>query len=88
MSRARGTGTAAAPGHPVRSQSVSATLGWLYLEQGYVDEAAAIFERVVGQSPGDPRVLEGRHEVDRRRRVERKLARLRLFLARVEQRAG
>ncbi|MDX1385379.1 MAG: tetratricopeptide repeat protein, partial [Thermoanaerobaculia bacterium] len=38
---------------------VTATLGWLYLDQGHRRDAARIFEQVLAERPGDARAREG-----------------------------
>ena len=73
-----------AVGSGVGGPAVSATLGWLYLEQGHRDEAAEVFSRVLELSPSDARASEGLERISSDRLRERKIARLRAFLGKVE----
>lgn len=78
-------GVAARTGTSVDADSVSSTLGWLFLEQGHLGDAEAIFARVLLELPGDARAIEGQREVERQRRIERRVSRLRRFLDRVQR---
>lgn len=79
---------------------VGSRLGWLYLEQGHLDEAEAIFEAVLRWRPEETEARSGLDQA-RRRRLEaaaeparrvasagssrRKIARLEAYLARVRR---
>ena len=76
---------------------VSARLGWLYLDQGHLDEAETIFEAVLEWRADEPSALSGLAESRRARRSdaaagsrepslrERKMARLRSYLDRLRR---
>lgn len=84
-SRSRVTegGSKGLTGTAVDADAVSATLGWLYLEQGHLEDAEEIFRLVLDRQPGDARARDGQREVARRRRAARRVARLNRFLDRV-----
>ncbi len=75
-------------GEPV---TVGANLGWLYLDQGHLDEAATVFEAVLRTDPGNVGARDGLAAVDRQAAAMRespalrKVATLRRWLARLER---
>ncbi len=55
----RGGAVAVIPGRGGAPIEVGANLGWLYLDQGHLDEARAVFEAVLGTDPGNVGAREG-----------------------------
>jgi hypothetical protein len=51
----------------VQADFATATMARIYLGQGKLDEAEAVYRKLLGDRPGDPALQEGLAEVQRRR---------------------